>query len=711
MRTLLIDNFDSFTHNIAQYLYEVTGVQPIVQPNTVPVHELPLDDVQAVVISPGPGRPSKEADFGVCRQVIAESPLPILGVCLGHQGIAEHFGARTVRAPKPAHGIVDSVKHTGTGLFAGLPQDLPVVRYHSLICVDLPDELETTAWTTDNLVMAFAHRDRPLWGVQFHPESIETRGGHSILTNFVQLAREFHAESTTTPVTVGIASSLGSGRDEQSAAVRAFRRVGGTTRLRLQSRLIENPVAPETLFQSRYAHRSNAFWLDSQHSNRAGSRYSFMGAATGRGSVVLEYDLTKRSLRLTGEDAEERVTGDVFDLLGEILAAVDVETPVDWPLAFTGGFVGYFGYELKALTIGEERNRANGPDAWFLHVTEFVVYDHELGYAYECRLVPTDAIDESDDDRPTGSADLWPLAHDTEVNVAGYAPGPVPEDSLGLRDDHDEYIAKIARAQELILEGETYEVCLTNMAHLRGVGDGLPAYLRMRRISPVPYGAYLRCGETEVLSSSPETFLRIGTDRVVESRPIKGTRPRGRSEAEDAVLRRSLVTSRKDRAENLMIVDLVRHDLNAVCEPGSVHVPEAFAVESYSSVHQLVSTIRGRLRWGTSSLEAVRACFPGGSMTGAPKRRTMEIIDALEDAPRGIYSGSIGWLSFSGALDLSIVIRTAVVRDGAATFGIGGAITAESDPQDEFQETQVKASVPHFGLAGWRQSAAREHTP
>ena len=702
MRTLLIDNFDSFTHNIAQYLYEVTGVAPIVRPNTVPARALPLDDVQAVVISPGPGRPSKAADFGVCRQVIAESPLPILGVCLGHQGIAEHFGARTVRAPKPAHGIVDSVKHTGTGLFAGLPQDLPVVRYHSLICVDLPEELEITAWTTDNLVMAFAHRDRPLWGVQFHPESIETRGGHSILTNFVQLARDFHSASPTPTLSVPSSGLERPGREEKSEVVRAFRQVGGATRLRLQARVLENPPEPETLFRSRYANRSNAFWLDSQNSSRAGSRYSFMGAAAGSGCVVLEYDLAGRSLRLTGDRLTEQVTGDVFDLLGELLDAVEVEKG-HWPLPFDGGLVGYFGYELKALTIGEQRHRAAGPDAWFLHTREFTVYDHELGHAYECRLVPTDSVDEADDEPPAGPADSPFLASSADVEIAGYAPGAVPEDRLGLRDDHDGYIAKIARAQDLILEGETYEVCLTNRAHLRGVGDGLSAYLRMRRISPVPYGAYLRCGDTEVLSSSPETFLRIGTDRVVESRPIKGTRPRGRSTAEDSALRRDLIASVKDRAENLMIVDLVRHDLNAVCEPGSVHVPEAFAVESYSSVHQLVSTIRGRLRWSTPPLEAVRACFPGGSMTGAPKRRTMEIIDALEGAARGIYSGSIGWLSFSGALDLSIVIRTAVVRDGDATLGIGGAITAESEPEAEFDETLVKASVPHFGLAGWRE--------
>lgn len=162
-------------------------------PNTVPYAELPLEGVVAVVISPGPGHPSRASDFGVCGKVIARCDLPILGVCLGHQGIAESLGARTVRAPAPAHGIVDTIKHTGTGLFAGLPQDLQVVRYHSLMTVNLPSELEITAWTGDGVVMALAHRDRPMWGVQFHPESIETRGGHRLLTNFVAMAEEHRA--------------------------------------------------------------------------------------------------------------------------------------------------------------------------------------------------------------------------------------------------------------------------------------------------------------------------------------------------------------------------------------------------------------------------------------------------------------------------------------------------------------------------------------
>ncbi|MFF8102512.1 aminodeoxychorismate synthase component I [Streptomyces sp. NPDC016640] len=711
MKVLIIDNFDSFTLNIAQYLYEVTGEQPLVLPNTTAYDALPLDECRAVVLSPGPGRPSREADFGVCREVIARCALPMLGVCLGHQGIAEFFGGRTAYAPAPAHGLVDTVAHLGTGLFAGLPQDLPVVRYHSLVSTDLPDTLERTAWTRDGLVMAVAHRSRPVWGVQFHPESIESAGGHGVLANFVALAARHHAGDGAAPL---IPRAAG-GAPGEVPAVAAFRRAGGSLRMRLEAETVPAPGPPADFFREHYAGRPYAFWLDSEGSEHPGSRYSLMGAWGERGDVALAYDLAGRRLALHGPGRTEEVTGDVFTLLEDIVDAVEVTAPADWPLPFRGGLVGWFGYELKALTTGDERHPAPEPESWFLHTRAFTVFDHRGGTALACRLVPVDGDGDGHGHGDDGGAGVAsPTARDVppaptadgasgpDATTSPYAPGPVPERLLNLRDDRETYLAKIKESQRLITDGESYEICLTNHAELTGVGAGLPAYERMRTVSAMPHAAYLRAGDVEVLCSSPETFLRVDESRIVESRPIKGTRPRGATPEEDAALREDLLSSQKDRAENLMIVDLVRHDLNSVCVPGSVHVPRAFAIESYSSVHQLVSTIRGRLRRTESALSAVRACFPGGSMTGAPKKRTMEIIDELEGSARGIYSGALGWLSFSGALDLNIVIRTAVVRDGTARFGVGGAITAKSDPDEEYEETLVKASVPYFGLRGWQ---------
>jgi para-aminobenzoate synthetase len=263
----------------------------------------------------------------------------------------------------------------------------------------------------------------------------------------------------------------------------------------------------------------------------------------------------------------------------------------------------------------------------------------------------------------------------------------------------EQYLADIARCQAALAAGESYEICLTDQISTPASPHPFELYRVLRATNPAPFAAYLKLGKLTVLSSSPERFLSVDRARRVQARPIKGTTSRSRDPVLDAALRDGLARDEKTYAEHLMIVDLLRNDLGRVCEVDSVRVPELMVVEPYTTVHQLISTVTGVLERGRTSVECVRACFPGGSMTGAPKLRTMEIIDDIEREARGVYSGAIGYFGLDGVVDLSIVIRTIVMRPGATTIGAGGAIVMQSDPGEEFAEIMLKARAPMAAIA------------
>jgi para-aminobenzoate synthetase len=669
MRTLLIDNGDSFTYNLYQLLGEVNGLPPVVVRNGTDWSTLRMEDFDAIVISPGPGRPERERDFGISARAIVDSGLPVLGVCLGHQGICHLLGGKIGLAPQPMHGRLSPVHHDGTGLFAGLPSPYDVVRYHSLAATQLPPELQRTAWTEDGVVMGVRHRTRPIWGVQFHPESICGKYGRELLANFRDMAL---AHTTEQP----------------------------RPRYRVQVRTVAYEPDTEAAYRELFHGDEHGFWLDSGAVIEGLSRFSFLGDGSGPLSEYVTYRVADGAVTVRGParsgGTEEIVEQRFFDYVDEQLARRAVATPEGLPFDFNLGYVGFLGYELKAETGGNEAYRAETPDAALLFADRMLVVDHAEGVSHLL------ALSLGDD---TAGATAWldgtaarltalPTRDPGAATVPFEGVGmtdPAVQGTVGLRHDERAYLDRITQSLEEIRQGETYEVCLTNTVTLHTVIDPLRTYGRLRAISPVPYGALLEFPGVAVLSASPERFLAIGTDRIAESRPIKGTRPRGATPAQDETLRRDLADREKDRAENLMIVDLIRNDLNVVCEVGSVHAPKLFDVETYAPVHQLVSTVRGTLRAGESAVSCVRAAFPGGSMTGAPKLRTMEIIDRLEEGPRGVYSGSLGWFSLSGAADLSIVIRTLVATEDKVTFGVGGAIVALSAPDEEFEETVVKS--------------------
>ena len=430
-------------------------------------------------------------------------------------------------------------------------------------------------------------------------------------------------------------------------------------------------------------------WLDSAGGPARLARYAFLAADP--------YDL---------------ITPSHADPLGALRRAVmATRTPADPDLPpFQGGAIGYLAYEFGRRLEHVPPPRADDrpvPDIWFGVYDWVIAWDRERGRAW---LVSTGlpatgaARTRRAAERATQVMALLGTEHTahrtlhqrhSRQSAANGRPPthPVPELGPAIRSvfTPDAYRAAVRRVRDYILAGDVFQVNLAQRLEAPVPDDPFTWYLRLRRVNAAPFGAYLDCGGFVVASASPERFVRMMPDGAVETRPIKGTRPRDTDPARDAALGAELGASAKDRAENVMIVDLLRNDLSRVCAPGTVHVPELCVLERYATVQHLVSTVTGRLAAGRDALDLLAAAFPGGSITGAPKVRAMAIVAALEPVARGVYCGAIGYLSVTGAMDTSIAIRTAVLRDGTATFGAGGGITADSDPDGEYAETLDKA--------------------
>jgi para-aminobenzoate synthetase len=692
MKTLLIDNYDSFTYNLYQLLGEVNGEAPVVIRNDeVDWADLSLAGFDNIVISPGPGRPDRPSDFGISARAILESPLPVLGVCLGHQGICHLFGGHVDLAPQPMHGRLAKVYHTGQHMFTGIPSPFNVVRYHSLAATQLPDVLEPLAWTADDVLMAVRHRSRPIWGVQFHPESICTEHGHRLIENFRALTEQY----------VGKKASSVSGGSVPALEPRRSPVTAHSGTYILQTRKLPFLPDAERAYTTLFAAARHSFWLDSSAVTPNLSRFSFMGNDSGPHAEFVSYSVGDKLVMV--ERSGEKIChhGQFFDYLNEELRNRFIPA-TGLPFEFNLGYVGYLGYELKAECGAKAVHPSPTPDAAMVFADRMLVLDHDEKVSYLLCLSKNAADAAATRWLDDMTRSLFELHNDPLPKDASAIPRPSGLHGscpIEFRHSHETYLDLIAECQKEIRNGESYEICLTNMLSAKGSIDPVRTYSYLRRISPGPYAALLKFPDLAVLSSSPERFLTITTDGIVETKPIKGTRPRGATPEEDEALRLDLEQNEKDRSENLMIVDLLRNDLNSTCEIGSVHVPRLFGIESYATVHQLVSTIRGSLRPGFSAVDCVRAAFPGGSMTGAPKIRTMEIIDRLEGGSRGVYSGALGYFALNGAADFNIIIRTIIATPGNLSFGVGGAIVALSDSESEFQETLVKARAVMAAIA------------
>ncbi len=409
--------------------------------------------------------------------------------------------------------------------------------------------------------------------------------------------------------------------------------------MRLYCERLEGWTAPADAFVTLHAKDEQAFWLDREHS--VDDRFSVIGS----GRTGLLSDLA------TNDEA------------------------VEAPFAFRPGLVGVFGYESK--------------HDGFLQVDRALVFDHENRHIWFIGYFENKA-----------AFDNWVQAALLRLALVGGETAAYRNSHAGstlknptLRHSPRRYLELIEQAQRHIAAGDVYQLCLTNELRAEGSADPLETFFRLRALNPTPYATYLKLGDRAIVCTSPEQFLRVTADGLVSSKPIKGTRRRDAEPARDAALAEELASNVKERAENLMIVDLMRNDIGQVCDAASIGVPKLFEVETYKTVHQLVSTVVGQLRDDKTEIDAIRAAFPGGSMTGAPKARAIQIIEDLEAGERGAYSGAIGYLGVDGSVDLGMVIRTIVFDPSGVRIGIGGGITSDSVPEEELEETHLKAKA------------------
>ncbi len=425
-----------------------------------------------------------------------------------------------------------------------------------------------------------------------------------------------------------------------------------------------------------------SFFLDSGMDSEKLGRYSFIGF-----NPFIVFKSKNNDIELTMDGEQKYVAGDPFDILKELLSKYNMSYETEIP--FVGGAVGYFSYDLCHYIEKLPRTAkddVNIPDCFLGFYDGIIVIDHKLNKIYIISLgikdTPKSIIDRIEYRIKEGEAKIFNTKKSfSHKNI-----------KLIANMTKDEYIRSINKVRDYIESGDIYQANFTQRFECNYEESPHELYAKLRTINPAPFASFIDFGGGYIVSSSPERFVKV-TDGVIETRPIKGTRPRGETEKEDKMNREELLNSEKDKAELLMIVDLERNDLGRICKTGSVKVSELFHLEKYSTVYHLVATVIGEIKEECDAIDVIKATFPGGSITGAPKIRAMEIIDELEPTQRNVYTGSIGYIGFNGDMDLNIVIRTIVCKEDKAYFQVGGGIVWDSDPELEYKESLHKAKA------------------
>ena len=802
---LIIDNRDSFVFNLVRYLQELRVPVLVREADSLTISDIQELEPSGILLSPGPKRPG---DASLCLEVVRRlgEHYPILGVCLGHQVIAEAFGACVAEGDFPVHGKNAEIHHDGTGVFAGLPNPFSATRYHSLVVQDgmgapsgdgFPACLTVTARTADGVVMGIRHRTLPIEGVQFHPEAEMTEYGHALLANFARQCGLRVSHDLSSVLHFSPSQAWDENTHGQEECMQYMDSMEYMDCMELEKRV---PIS--TAYQR--------ILLDRVTNGDVAARV-FHKLATGTGVVFLDsakrvpemgttslvawspwmavHATSGQTIRVRYDPSGSIHSKKALDM--DVLRAVEHEMQQlgaaqrSTSFGFSGGAIGFLGYEswnpenwlpngqhsarnLSScdskdvvpssnekkprisssgdITIDLHEQTTSTTDAWFWFHRIVMVFYHESGSVELIVKNPSDGNSLNSENKVNPALCELPEDHfvaeaielldcaeaELTEELISHAEAESTEELINRTDtvsmtallervetestcmkpfdassirfpngwqEHfhsnftkPEYLAAVEAMRQYIRTGDIYIANMTQQFTAQTDRTGREIHERLRTRNPSAFSARFPFADGELISASPERLLQV-REGWVETRPIKGTRPRGKTAEEDAANLRELEESGKDKAELLMITDLERNDLSRVCEPGSVKVSNLFEVDTLPTVHHLVATVRGHLRQNVSVIDCLRACFPGGSITGAPKIRAMEVIRELEGCARGPYTGALGWLDVNGNADFSILIRTLVKKGNSVTFGVGGGITWESNPEEEYAETLDKAKA------------------
>ncbi len=647
---LVVDNH-GFTTNI---LTHQLGAVHIV--SAAELVALNLTDYTHVVVTHG-------TDLVDLTELTSAPQLPVLAIGSGYQHLAAAYGHHRVAPAQPVYGESVTHRHSAAGIMTKLDDPVELISYHAWRLVDMnPAVFRIHAVDDADAALIYHVQGTNHWGIHCDPAALQSSAGTMILQNFLALA----------PIST-------SWSPHRTTPMPARRRLRGYTRI------IPGQLNTEATFRQLQIDASAAFWLDSAAAHLGQGDTTIMGTNSGPLAETVRWEVATNRLDIESGGQHTSTTGDVLEYLQA--HAWQPEQPLDLS-GFTGGWVGYLGYEAKQATVADHTNthQATTPDAYWIKPQAFVRYNHRA---------QTTTLVAYDDD----------ALLDTLEAALVFGGGPSLADTKTHRPVQGawrcttaEYQRRIATIQAMLNAGDAAGICLTDTFQLDDyAGDTLALYGRLRIKNPAPYAGYLRFhtfgDQLEVLSASPEKFLQVDRAGLVESKPIKGTVARSKDPTLDANIAQRMAADPKIQSENLMITDLLRDDLAKVTEPGTVQVPKLMAVETFATVHQLVTTVTGKLLPNTPVTDALRAVFPGGSMTGAPKRSSLQTLEQLEIGPRGIYSGTMGWLGDDNTAELNVIIRSIIIDAGQLTIGAGGAVVVGSDPVEEELEKHLKAQA------------------